>query len=58
MTAATKICIQMNIKMGFAPWKVEIAHQYFKNKRLIYGAIAFSKVGSTYTLAFVGTTNK
>lgn len=58
LTAASKIVIQMNIKVGAVPWEVERRHEYFKNRTLMYGALSISKgEKGGYTLAFVGTIN-
>lgn len=58
MSAASKIAIQMNIKVGSVPWLVQKKHDYFiKNKNIMYGALSISKGGKGYTLAFVGTIN-
>ena len=55
MSAASKIGIQMNIKMGSTPWSVEKQHDYFKKKNIMYGALSLSKGKKGFTLAFVGT---
>lgn len=56
LSAASKICIQMNIKAGCTPWEVKTVHPYFKQKVCMYGAISMSKCAKgKYTLAFVGT---
>ena len=57
MSAASKIVIQMNIKVGAVPWQVEKRHEYFKNRNIMYGALSISKGKKGYTLAFVGTIN-
>lgn len=57
MSAASKICIQMNIKVGATPWEVKKKHPYFKNKNVMYGAISLSKGSKGFTIAFVGTIN-
>lgn len=57
MSAASKIIIQMNIKVGKVPWEVEKAHPYFKDKKIMYGAVSISKGSKGNTLAFVGTLN-
>lgn len=58
MSAASKIAIQMNIKVGSIPWEVPKKHPYFKNKNMMYGALSISKNSwGGNTLAFVGTTN-
>jgi hypothetical protein len=53
MSAASKIVIQMNIKIG----AVQKRHEYLKKKNLMYGALSISKGVKGYTLAFVGTIN-
>ena len=55
MSAASKIGIQMNIKMGATPWAVEKSHPYFKNRNVMYGALSMSRGKNGFTLAFVGT---
>lgn len=57
MSAASKICIQMNVKVGATPWAVQTKHDYFKKRNCMYGAISLSKGSKGYTLAFVGTIN-
>jgi|694.fasta_scaffold49994_2 hypothetical protein len=57
MSAASKIVIQMNIKVGAVPWQVEKRHEYFKNRNIMYGALSISKGKKGNTLAFVGTIN-
>lgn len=57
MSAASKIVIQMNIKVGAVPWQVEKRHEYFKNRNIMYGALSISKGRKGNTLAFVGTIN-
>lgn len=57
MSAASKIVIQMNVKVGAVPWQVEKRHPYFKGKNLMYGALSISKGDRGHTLAFVGTIN-
>jgi hypothetical protein len=43
MSAASKIVIQMNIKVGAVPWEVQKRHEYFKGRNLMYGALSISK---------------
>lgn len=57
LSAASKIIIQMNIKVGSVPWEVPKRHDYFKDKNLMYGALSISKGAKGHTLAFVGTIN-
>jgi hypothetical protein len=57
MSAASKIVIQMNIKVGSVPWEVQKRHPYFKGKSMMYGALSVSKAKKGYTLAFIGTIN-
>lgn len=57
MSAASKIIIQMNVKVGAAPWEVQKRHDYFKKKNMMYGALSISKGKKGNTLAFVGTIN-
>ena len=57
MSAASKIAIQMNIKVGAAPWEVSKSHSYFKGRNIMYGALSVSKGAKGFTLAFVGTIN-
>lgn len=47
----------MNIKAGSVPWEVQKRHEYFKGRKLMYGALSISKGKKGYTLAFVGTIN-
>lgn len=56
LSIASKVCIQMNVKLGFAPWSVGVSHKYFSKKNVMYGGISFSKGPKGYTLGFVGTT--
>lgn len=55
LSAASKIAIQMNVKMGCTPWIVSKSHEYFKSRNVMYGAVCLSKGKNGYTLAFVGT---
>lgn len=57
MSAGSKIVIQMNIKVGAVPWKVQKRSEYFNKKNVMYGALSISKGSKGYTLAFVGTIN-
>lgn len=57
MSAASKIVIQMNIKVGCVPWKVDKTNNYFNKKNVMYGALSISKGSKGNTLAFVGTIN-
>lgn len=57
MSAASKIIIQMNIKVGSVPWEVQKRHPFFKSRNIMYGALSVSRGHKGYTLAFVGTIN-
>ncbi len=57
MSAASKIVIQMNVKVGSVPWEVQKKHDYFKGRNIMYGALSISKGAKGNTLAFVGTIN-
>jgi hypothetical protein len=57
MSAASKIVIQMNVKVGAVPWQVQKRHDYLRKKNLMYGALSISKGSKGNTLAFVGTIN-
>lgn len=57
MSAASKIAIQMNVKVGSVPWEVQKRHAYFKDKKVMYGSLSLSKGKNGYTMAFVGTIN-
>lgn len=56
MSAASKIIIQMNQKVGGVTWEVERT-DYFANRKSMYGAFSISKGPRGFTLAFVGTLN-
>lgn len=55
MSAASKIAIQMNAKVGCAPWRVKTKHEYFQDKNCMYGAISISKGKKGFAIAFVGS---
>ena len=58
MSAASKIAIQMNQKIGGVAWKIQTEHEYFNKRNMMYGAFSISKgEKGTNTLAFVGTIN-
>lgn len=57
MSIASKILIQIQAKLGGIPWEVCKKHPYFERKRMMYGALSFSKSKEAFTLAFVGTLN-
>jgi len=57
MSAASKIVLQMNAKLGQPIWKMVRKGNYLKEKRVMYGAISLSKGKGGFTLGFVGTTN-
>jgi aubergine-like protein len=56
MSAASKIIIQMNQKVGGTAWEI-IPQEgaYTSKKKTMYGAIAISKGKKGFTLAFAGT---
>lgn len=55
MSAASKIVLQMNAKIGGAPWLVGKTHEYFKGRTVMYGGISISKGKNGFTVAFVGS---
>lgn len=57
MSAASKIDIQINQKIGGCAWEVVKKHSYFDKRRIMYGGISISKGKQGFTLAFVGTIN-
>ena len=58
MSAASKIIIQMNQKIGGIAWEIiPKAGAYTSKNRTMYGSFAISKGKKGFTLAFVGTTN-
>lgn len=56
MSAASKIIMQMNQKIGGVAWEI-IPQEgaYTSKKKTMYGAIAISKGKKGFTLAFTGT---
>jgi hypothetical protein len=56
MSAASKIIIQMNQKIGGIAWEV-VKKDYFDKKKAMHGAFSISKGKKGFTLAFVGTLN-
>lgn len=56
MSAASKIIIQMNQKVGGITWEVN-KNDYFAKHKSMYGAFSISKGKKGFTLAFVGTLN-
>jgi hypothetical protein len=56
MSAASKIIIQMNQKVGGVTWEVNRTEEFSKKKSM-YGAFSISKGKRGFTLAFVGTLN-
>lgn len=57
MSAASKIILQMNVKIGFPIWEVPKESKYLQKKNMMYGGISISKGKGGYSVAFVGTTN-
>ena len=58
MSAASKIILQMNAKIGLPLWEVPESLNAFGKKNIMYGAISISKGAKGFTLAFVGTIDK
>jgi len=59
MSAASKIVVQMNQKIGGTAWEIKQQEQAFSStKRTMYGSFAISKGKKGFTLAFVGTIDK
>ena len=58
MSAASKIVIQMNQKVGGTAWEI-IPQEgaYTSKKRTMYGSFAISKGKKGFTMAFTGTVN-
>lgn len=57
LSAASKILIQMSVKIGCTAWQVLQSHEYFDDKSVMYCGISISKGSTGYTLSFVGTLN-
>jgi hypothetical protein len=57
LSAASKIILQMNAKLGLPLWEVKSKHPYFKEKKTMYCSISLSKGSKGFTLGFVGTTS-
>lgn len=57
LSSASKIVLQMNIKIGLPLWEVRKSSGYFQKQKIMYGGISISKGKKGYTVAFVGTTN-
>lgn len=56
MSAASKIDVQMNQKIGGTAWEIiQSEKAYTVKKKTMYGAIAISKGKKGFTLAFVGS---
>jgi hypothetical protein len=58
MSAASKIVLQMNAKLGFPLWEIPESSRTFGKKKVMYGGISISKGPGGFTLAFVGTIDK
>ncbi len=59
MSAASKILIQMNQKIGGTAWEIVPQNNaYTSQKKTMYGAVAISKGKKGFTLAFTGTLDK
>ena len=56
LSAASKLIIQMNQKIGGVAWEV-IQDEYFEKRKVMYGAFSLSKGKKGFTLAFVGSLN-
>jgi hypothetical protein len=57
LSVASKLCMQMNAKMGHALWRIDGSHPIWREKTVALAGIASSKGKMGTTLAFVGTTN-
>jgi hypothetical protein len=57
LSAASKIAIQINQKVGGVAWEIVRKSDYLQKKKLMYGAFSISKGRKGFTLAFVGTIN-
>ena len=57
LSVASKLCMQMNAKMGHALWRIDSSHPIWREKTVALAGIASSKGKMGTTLAFVGTTN-
>lgn len=55
MSAASKIIVQMNQKIGGTAWEIIPEQGYTSKKKTMCGGIAISKGKRGFTLAFVGT---
>ncbi len=58
LSAASKIIMQMNAKLGHPLWKVPNNHKIWNQKTAAVAGIASSKGKKGTTIGFVGTTNK
>lgn len=56
LSAASKIIIQMNQKIGGVAWEVK-REKYFDERKVMHGAFSISKGKKGFSLAFVGTLN-
>ena len=57
LSIATKVAIQMSVKVGNAVWEIERNHKFFKDRIVLSGGLSISKNKKHYTLGFVGTIN-
>ena len=56
MSAASKIILQMNQKVGGISWQVKRT-SYFQQRKTMYGSFSISKGKKGFTLAFAGSLN-
>jgi hypothetical protein len=57
LSCASKIVMQMNVKMGHPLWIVPNKNPYWKNNKVAVAGIASSKGKKGTSIAFVGTTD-
>ena len=58
MSVASKIGVQMNVKVHGVPWEVSTSNDYFRKKNCAFGGLSTSKGKKGYSVAFVGSANK
>ena len=57
MSVASKVGVQMNIKLEGVPWEVVTSNDYFRKKDCAFGGLATSKGKKGYAVSFVGSVN-
>lgn len=57
LSAASKVILQMNAKIGGTLWETVKRNKYFDKRRIMYGGLSLSKGKKGFTLGFVGTIN-